>query len=769
MVINALDYKIQLMGQRIRELREIEGLSIEEMAELTDVSADHYLACEAGEADLTFAFIYRCALALNVNATEIIEGTSPRLDLYTVTRRGEGQQINRAHGMTYFSLAGPFKNRIAEPLLVCAAYDPEVQHEAMQLTTHKGQECDIVISGQLKVQVGEHEEILGPGDSIYFNSEHPHGERAVYGEDCYFYAIVLNPTEEIADSRPQASRIPSPKSTVIQTTEPLWAPYIDVEENENGTPVSIRYKNIDNFNFAYDVLDVMAEQEPDRLAMLHLDCDKKERSFSFADISRLSCRCANYFKALGIEAGDKVMLCLKRHYQFWPILMGLNRIGAIAVPVTNLLMEKDFDYYFSQARINAIFCTADKETLREAELAVTRHPELKIKVVVEGQGKSISDNLPVGWRDFNSEHSLYRSSYPRREDTPGGKDSMLFFFTSGTSGYPKVSMHSYTYPLGHFHTARYWHNVDPDGLHITVADTGWAKALWGKLYGQWLCGAAVLVYDFNRFDAADLLPLISKHQVTTFCAPPTIWRLMMKENLSKYDLSSIKHASTAGEALNPEIFRQIEIQTGIRIMEGFGQSESTLLVGNLTGDQHKFGSMGKPVSVYPIDIVDEKGEPVSTGETGEIVIRALPGEICGLFTGYYCDDEQTVKVWHDGLYHTGDTAWQDEDGYYWYVGRLDDVIKSSGYRIGPFEIESVIMELPYVLECGVSPEPDPERGQLVKASIVLIDGTEGSEELKEEVQNYVKHKTAPYKYPRIVVFRDSLPKTTSGKIIRRKL
>ncbi len=768
MVINALDYKIQLMGKRIRELREIEGLSIEEMAELTDVSAEHYLACEAGEADLTFAFIYRCALALNVNATEIIEGTTPRLDLYTVTRRGEGQQINKAHGMTYFSLAGPFKNRIAEPLLVCAAYDPEAQYEAMELTTHKGQECDIVISGQLKVQVGEHEEILGPGDSIYFNSEHPHGERAVNGEDCYFYAIVLNPMEEVLDSRPQASRIPAPRQAGIQTIEPLWSPYIDVAENENGTPISIRYKNTDNFNFAYDILDVMAEREPARLAMLHLDQDKKERRFTFADMSRLSCRCANYFKALGIEAGDRVMLCLKRHYQFWPILLGLNRIGAIAVPATNLLMEKDFDYCFSQAEISAIICTADGETLMEAERAGKKYPQLKLKIAVESRGGSIN-NLPGDWRDFNSEYSLYRSSLPRSEDTPGGIDSMLFFFTSGTSGNPKMAMHSHNYPLGHFHTARYWHNVDPDGLHVTVADTGWAKALWGKLYGQWLCGAAVLVYDFDRFDAADLLPLISEHQVTTFCAPPTIWRLMMKEDLSRYDLSSIKHASTAGEALNPEVFRQIESQTGIRIMEGFGQSESTVMIGNLTGDQHKFGSMGKPIAVYPVDIVDEDGESVTTGETGEIVIRTQPGEICGLFTGYYREPEQTDKVWHDGLYHTGDTAWRDEDGYYWYVGRLDDVIKSSGYRIGPFEIESVIMELPYVVECGVSSEPDPERGQLVKASIVLTDGTEGTDELKTEIQNYVKQKTAPYKYPRIVVFRDSLPKTTSGKIIRQQL
>ena len=346
---------------------------------------------------------------------------------------------------------------------------------------------------------------------------------------------------------------------------------------------------------------------------------------------------------------------------------------------------------------------------------------------------------------------------------------MLMFFTSGTSGYPKIAAHSYKYALGHFHTAKYWHNVDPDGLHFTISDTGWAKAMWGKLYGQWLCEAATFVYDFDRFDAADILPMFAKYHITTFCAPPTMLRMMIKQDISQYDFSSVKHMTTAGEALNPEVYRQFEKATGLQILEGFGQSESTMIIGNMTGEPHKIGSMGKPAPIYDVDIIDADGKSVPAGETGEIVINIKNGLPCGLATCYYGDKEKTDETWHDGYYHTGDTAWRDEDGFYWYVGRIDDVIKSSGYRIGPFEIESVIMELPYVLECGVSAASDPVRGQVVKASIVLVKGTEGSQELKKEIQTYVKAHTAPYKYPRIVVFKDSLPKTTSGKIQRNKL
>ena len=346
---------------------------------------------------------------------------------------------------------------------------------------------------------------------------------------------------------------------------------------------------------------------------------------------------------------------------------------------------------------------------------------------------------------------------------------MVMFFTSGTTGNPKMAAHSYLYALGHFVTAKYWHCCERDGLHFTISDTGWGKSLWGKYYGQWLCEGAVFVYDFDRFHADDIMPMFKKYNITTFCAPPTMLRLFIKEDLSKYDLSSIHHMTTAGEALNPEVFKRFEEATGLQIMEGFGQTETTLIIGNLYGSRTKVGSMGKASPQFDVDLVDDDGNTVATGEVGEIVIRTKKGVPCGLYKGYYRDEEKTSEAWHDGMYHTGDTAWRDEDGYFWYVSRKDDVIKSSGYRIGPFEIESVIMELPYVLECGVSAEPDEVRGQVVKASIVLVKGKEGTEELKKEIQNYVKKNTAPYKYPRIVVFRDELPKSISGKIQRNKL
>ena len=375
-----------------------------------------------------------------------------------------------------------------------------------------------------------------------------------------------------------------------------------------------------------------------------------------------------------------------------------------------------------------------------------------------------------GWHDFDAEYLCYSSHFARpAEDAPGGEEPMLMFFTSGTTGYPKIAMHNFQYPLGHFVTAKYWHCVNPEGLHLTISDTGWAKALWGKLYGQWLCEAAVFVYDFDRFDAHDILPMFAKYHITTFCAPPTMYRFMIKEDLSKYDLSSIEHATIAGEALNPEVFHQFKKATGLSLMEGFGQSETTVAIGNLVGMKPKVGSMGKPVPLYEIDLLTSEGKSAEVGEVGEIVIRTKEHAPCGLFRGYYGAADKTTESWHDGYYHTGDTAWRDEDGYYWYVGRVDDLIKSSGYRIGPFEIESVLMELPYVLECGVSPAPDPIRGQVVKASIVLTQGAEPSEELKREIQTYVKKRTAPYKYPRIVEFKKELPKTTSGKIIRAKL
>ena len=761
--ITGLDYKIQEMAARIKELREIEGLTTYEMAAKTQTTREEYLACESGTGDLNFTFIYRCALALGVDVTDIIEGHSPTLKSFTVTRAGGGQEISNAHGMTYYNLAYAFQNRIAEPLYVKSRYDENAQHRDIELTSHDGQELDLIISGNLLVQVGEHRTTLGPGDSIYFSSSTPHGMIAVNGQDCEFYAIVLNPTgAPIPELTPVTySPVALQQQRKIDDSERLWHNYIDVKLNAKGTPEKISFKNTENFNFAFDIVDVLAKRNPDKLAMLHISKDKTERRISFLDMKRESARCANYFKSLGIKKGDRVMLILKRHYQFWYAMIGLNKLGAVVIPATNQLQPHDIEYRLNAAGVNTIICTPDDNIPEHVEEAAKTSPTLINKIIVNEKRE--------GWRFFDEEYKMFSSSFPRTEDSPCGDDLMLMFFTSGTSGYPKIAMHNHKYPLGHFHTAKYWHCTHEDGLHFTISDTGWAKAMWGKLYGQWLAESATFVYDFDRFNAADIMPMFAKYQITSFCAPPTMLRMMIKEDLSKYDFSSVQYMTTAGEALNPEVYRQFEKLTGLQIHEGFGQSESTMIIGNLIGAGHKVGSMGKPAPIYDVSLMDSDGNPVPAGETGEIVINVKKGAPCGLFTGYYHDPEKTAEVWHDGYYHTGDTAWIDEDGFYWYVGRTDDIIKSSGYRIGPFEIESVIMELPYVLECGVSPAPDPVRGQIVKASIVLTKGTEPTDELKKEIQNYVKEHTAPYKYPRLVVFRDELPKTTSGKIIRSKL
>ncbi len=758
-----LEEKILEMAQRIRALREIVGLSAAEMAEKTDVTEAEYSACEAGQSDLNFAFLYRCSQALGVDVTDIIEGTSPRLASCVVTRAGQGQKIEQAHGMVYYNLAASFKNRIAEPLYVVSSYSAAAQNRPIELTTHEGQECDIVLSGVLKVQVGEHVEILRPGDSIYYDSGTPHGMIAAEGADCVFYAIVLNPAgEPISNLTHNGVRefVTLPARTAPKRSW-VWEDFISVEEDESGALKHISFRNEDKFNFAFDVIDRLGREQPQKLAMLHLDRHKVERRFTFADIKRASSQAANYFRSLGIRRGDRVILILKRHYQFWFAILGLIKLGAVAIPAPNQLKEHDLTYRFRAAGVKAVICTADGDVSEQVDLAAARVDTLTVKIMVDG--------CREGWHDFDNEYGLFTGKFERTEDAPCGDELMMMYFTSGTSGNPKIAMHNYKYPLGHFHTAKYWHCVDPDGLHFTISDTGWAKAAWGKIYGQWLCEAPIFVYDFDRFDAEDILPLFSKYHITTFCAPPTMLRMMVKENIAKYDLSSIQHMTTAGEALNPEVFRQFESATGLQIMEGFGQTETTCAVANLVGTTARLGSMGKPVPLYHVELLGHDGKPVADGEVGEICIDVRNGAPCGLFCGYYRDEEKTKECWHDGYYHTGDTAWRDEDGYFWYVGRADDVIKSSGYRIGPFEIENVIMELPYVLECGVSAAPDELRGQVVKASIVLTRGTVPTEELKKEIQDYVKQRTAPYKYPRIVVFRDELPKTTSGKIQRNKL
>ncbi len=751
---NSTDLRLKEISTRIKEMREILGFSAIEMAEKTQVSIEQYNIYESGKIDIPFSFIHKCSIAFNVELTELLEGNSARLSNYTITRKGNGQNTAKEDGINIVNLAHKFRNKIAEPYYVKYSYIEEQQNKPIALATHSGQEFDFVLKGKLKIQVGNHSEVLEEGDSIYYNSSTPHGMIAVDNGDCEFIAVVLA-GGEVKEEKVENKVIKARSSEKL-----ICEKFVDVVEDESGALKEINFKNEETFNFGFDIVDKIADEYPDKLAMLHLDVNKVERRYTFKDMKRLSNQAVNYFISLGIKRGDKVMLVLKRHKEFWPIMVALHKLGAVAIPATNQLKQHDFEYRFNAAGVKAIVCTSDGDVSKIVDEAVKNCPTVKTKIMV---GKCRDD-----WHDFNAESVLFTRKYDRPTDASCGNEVALMFFTSGTTGNPKMAAHKHTYALGHFVTAKYWHCCERDGLHLTISDTGWGKSLWGKLYGQWLCEGAVFVYDFDKFEENDILPMFAKYNITTFCAPPTMLRMLIRGNLSKYDLSSIHHITTAGEALNPEVFKKFKEATGLDIMEGFGQTETTLTIANLFGSTPKLGSMGKASPQYEIEIIDANGKPVKTGETGEIVIKTdkIP---CGLFAEYYLDKEKTDNVWHDGYYHTGDTAWRDEDGYFYYVSRVDDVIKSSGYRIGPFEIESVIMELPYVVECGVSAVPDEIRGQVVKASIVLTKGTVGTDELKKEIQEYVKTHTAPYKYPRVIVFKDELPKTISGKIQRNKL
>ncbi|MGE5613166.1 MAG: AMP-binding protein [Bacillota bacterium] len=516
----------------------------------------------------------------------------------------------------------------------------------------------------------------------------------------------------------------------------------------------------DNFNFAYDVVDEIADKTPDKTAMVWCDDKGSEATFTFAQMKHFSNKAANFFKSHGIKKGDPVMLILKRRYEFWFCLLGLHKIGAICIPATHLLTKKDIVYRCNAADIKMIAAVAEDDVIRHVEDAIPESPSLEVKALVGGRRD--------GWLDFDSELEASPEYFERPSGNESTKndDIMLLYFTSGTTGMPKMVKHNFTYPLGHILTAKYWQNVAEGGLHLTVADTGWAKAMWGKIYGQWISGAAVFVYDYNKFVPKDILEVISRYKITSFCAPPTIYRFFIKEDLSKYDLSSLKDCSIAGEPLNPEIYHQFLRATGLKVMEGYGQTEMTVTLATYPWMEPKPGSMGKPSPGYDIDLLNENGEPCEVGEEGQIVVRTGRHKPCGMFDGYYRDPELTRKVWHDDIYYTGDMAWRDEDGYYWFVGRADDLIKSSGYRIGPFEVESALLEHPAVLECAITAVPDPDRGQIVKATVVLAKNYTASDSLAKELQDHVKRVTAPYKYPRIIEFVDELPKTISGKIRR---
>lgn len=527
----------------------------------------------------------------------------------------------------------------------------------------------------------------------------------------------------------------------------------------NGKLEDLQYVYEDNFNFSYDIVDEIAKAKPNKRAMLWVDDKGKSKTFTFKDFSNLSNQAANYFTDLGIKKGDSVLLVLRRHYQFWIAILALHKIGAIGIPATDLLTSSDYIYRFNAANVKGVIATTKGDVINHIEESLVESPSVKIKISVNGKADS--------WNDFDSELSKYSTEFKRVETK--ATDPSLLYFTSGTTGMPKMVWHDFSYPLGHILTAKYWHNVNPEGLHFTISDTGWMKSMWGKLYGQWFMEAGVFVCDFDRFKPSDLLPMFKKYNITTFCAPPTMYRFFIKEDLSKYDLSSLEYATTAGEPLNAEVYNRFLEATGITLMEGFGQTETTLTLLNLVGSTPKPGSMGLPSPAYDVDIIDDKGKSVSPGTVGEIVIRTDKNKPCGMFSGYYKDEKLTKSVWNNNIYHTGDTAWKDEDGYVWFVGRVDDIIKSSGYRIGPFEIESVIMEHPCCIECAITGVPDDIRGQVVKATIILAKNYEPTEELKKEIQDFVKKNTAPYKYPRIVEFVKELPKTISGKIKRKEI
>ena len=522
----------------------------------------------------------------------------------------------------------------------------------------------------------------------------------------------------------------------------------------------------ENFNFAYDVMDAWAEEKPDKVALLWTSERGEEVSTTYREFKEQTDRTAAYFMQLGIKHGDKVMLILKRHYQWWLSMMALCKVGAIAIPATHMLTVHDIVYRNQSASVKYIICANDEYITEQIAKAMPDSPTVKALVAVNALSE-LDKPIPEGFHDWRKEWAE-APAFVRPDNVNTNEDTMLMYFTSGTSGEPKMVAHDFLYALGHLTTGVYWHNLHANSLHLTVADTGWGKAVWGKLYGQWFAGATVFVYDHEKFTAEKIMRQMEKYHITSFCAPPTIYRFMIREDFSKYDLSSLEWCTTAGEAMNPSVANRFKELTGVTIYEGFGQTETTMTLGTFPWVKPKPGSMGKPNPQYDVQLLRQDGTECEDGEKGEICIRIGDKKPLGLFKGYYRDEERTKETWHDGIYHTGDMAWRDEEGYYWFVGRTDDVIKSSGYRIGPFEVENALMTHPAVVECAITGVPDPIRGMIVKATVVLAPEykAKASDELIKELQNHVKHETAPYKYPRLIEFVNELPKTISGKIRR---
>ena len=522
----------------------------------------------------------------------------------------------------------------------------------------------------------------------------------------------------------------------------------------------------ENFNFAYDVMDAWAEEKPDKVALLWTSERGEEVSTTYREFKEQTDRTAAYFMQLGIKHGDKVMLILKRHYQWWLSMMALCKVGAIAIPATHMLTVHDIVYRNQSASVKYIICANDEYITEQIAKAMPDSPTVKALVAVNALSE-LDKTIPEGFHDWRKEWAE-APAFVRPDNVNTNEDTMLMYFTSGTSGEPKMVAHDFLYALGHLTTGVYWHNLHANSLHLTVADTGWGKAVWGKLYGQWFAGATVFVYDHEKFTAEKIMRQMEKYHITSFCAPPTIYRFMIREDFSKYDLSSLEWCTTAGEAMNPSVANRFKELTGVTIYEGFGQTETTMTLGTFPWVKPKPGSMGKPNPQYDVRLLRQDGTECEDGEKGEICIRIGDKKPLGLFKGYYRDEEKTKEAWHDGIYHTGDMAWRDEEGYFWFVGRTDDVIKSSGYRIGPFEVENALMTHPAVVECAITGVPDPIRGMIVKATVVLAAEykAKADDNLVKELQNHVKHETAPYKYPRVIEFVDELPKTISGKIRR---
>jgi acetyl-CoA synthetase len=555
--------------------------------------------------------------------------------------------------------------------------------------------------------------------------------------------------------------------------------YVSEAYDNHGVLTAFDVKCPRDFNFGYDVVDDIAINDPDRRAMVWCNPEGEEHVFTFADMKYWSDKTANYLAEQGIRRGDYVMVILRRHYQFWFTAIALAKLGAVMVPATFMLKPRDVAYRLNGADIKAVIVTDLGDVASAVDAVADECPSLETKILVNGGAGGLGCSVPVpgsdeicvlsaerkGWLDFNAGVSAASPDFERVETLSA--EPMLMYFSSGTSGEPKMVLHNSEYAIAHLITAKHWHCVEPDGLHFTIADTGWGKAVWGKFYGQWLMEAAVLTYDFDRFHAGEILSLIPKYQVTTFCCPPTMYRMIMQEDVDSFDLSSLTHTTTAGEALNPDLFNFWLEHTGLTIYEGFGQTETPLTIANLRNSKPRSGSMGKPVPLYETAVLDEDGNPCDVGRAGEICIRIDENDSApGIMMEYYRNEAKTKAAKHDGWYHTGDVAWFDEDGYLWYVGRNDDVIKSSGYRIGPFEIESVLLEHEAVLECAVTGVPDPLRGKAVKATVVLSAGFKPSDSLTRELQQWVKNQTAPYKYPRIIDYVSELPKTVNGKIRR---